>query len=626
MSDDPLVQNVQGVTQLVESDINKLPQGVMENEEGVHGEKKHVLELDLSDDELLRLRDDWEAAYAPYEALINARQKDNKKYYKGAQLESSGYVNDEVIASNLQFQAAETFYAAALAKNPDPVVYSDNSEEGNKIANDVKTMLQYHADYLDLRAKLMLQTRQWSIYLLGVKKWGWDNEINEVCCEVRKIQDFIFDPDGYVDSKAHFNGYLGERITVTAEKLIELFPDAKDYILIETEGKLGTKVTYTEWWTDEFCFTTYKKKVLDKHKNEYFKYPQDNKLGVEVQGINHFPKPKKPYTFLSVFSLGEQPHDITSLIEQNIPNQNKISRRDDQIDKNLNKSLNSDLFSEDNFTQETAKQAANALDGKGSGKVLVPQGRPINEAIVRLPAPGIADAYFKDLESTKETLLSSWGVTGLTAQEPKEDVTARGMILNQQYDNTRIGGGIGEAIERVAKADFNWLVQLYYVFYDEPHFASIMGQLQAVEYVELSAKSMGNRRLIVSVAADSMKPHDDLTEINQAIQFFELGAIGPKTLLTIANFPDPDESAMDGVLWKTDPMMYLQLNWPEMAQILQQKAMEQAQMQALSGGQPQQPGQTATNPGEAQNQPPAEPSTAAVPPAGAALDQVPIPK
>jgi len=34
---------------------------------------------------------------------------------------------------------------------------------------------------------------------------------------------------------------------------------------------------------------------------------------------------------------------------------------------------------------------------------------------------------------------------------------------------------IGDAIEQVADNTFNWLVQLYYVFYDEKHFAVIMG-------------------------------------------------------------------------------------------------------------------------------------------------------
>lgn len=583
---DPQALNISGVTDLVESDTNKIRSGVTGNNEGVESEKTDALTLRMDDEELLNLRDQWEAKYAPYEVSISKKQKANKDAYLGKLDESYTQSTDgKSLASNLIFEAEETFLPAALSKNPEPVVYSDNSEEGNKISGDVKTMLQYHADQLVFRRKLSVMVRQWSIYHLGVLKYGWDKEINDVTLANRKIQDFIFDPDGTVDAYGDFDSYLGERITISAEKLVELFPEHKTYITIMVDAKMGTDCTYTEWWTDEYCFTTFKDKVLDKHKNEFFKYDEETTdefgLPTTQKGKNHFARPKKPYTFLSVFSLGEHPHDITGLIEQNIPNQNLVTRRTYQIDYNLSKANNSDVFSEDNFTQETAKQAANALS-KGN-PVLIPAGRPLGEALARLPMPAVSDSFFKDLEVNKQALRSSFGTEGISSQPPNENTTARGMILNQQFDNTRIGGGIGDAIEQVADNAFNWLVQLYYVFYDEEHFAAIMGNMKAVEYVTLSAQQF-DRQLIVSVAPDSMKPRDEITEINQAVEFFQMGAIGPKTLLTIANFPNPDESAADGVLWKVNPQLYLQLNFPELAQQLQQAqqqemAMQQAQQQ-----------------------------------------------
>lgn len=619
---DPTLLNVQGASQLVNSKINKVPSGVSENEEGVTGEEVDELKLDMHDDDLLALRDDWEAAYAIYEAKLNIRQERNKMYYEGTQLQGTGYATDFPIASNLQWEAAETFYAAALSKNPEPVVYCDNTPEGNELAGDVKTMLQYHADYLDLRYLLTLQTRQWSIYYLGVKKWGWDKETNEVTCSVRKVKDFVFDPEGYVDSKCNFTSHLGERITVPAFQMIELFPEHEDYIKTQVDNKLGTKCTYTEWWTDEMCFVTYKDHVLDKHKNEFFNHPQNDTdefgLEAETPGANHFAHPLKPYTFLSVYSLAEQPHDMTVPIEQNIPNQNLITKRTMQIDTNLSRQNNSDAFSENNFNQETAKQAANAF---AAGRpVLVPQGGPIAEAIVRFPAEGYPDAAFKELEMNKERLLSSWGVQGLTAEKPTENTTARGMILNQQYDNTRIGGGIGEAIERVAKADFNWLVQMYFVFYDEPHFAAVLGNLKATEYTVLHNQNL-NKKVIVTVAPDSMKPKDEVTQMNQALTLWQEQALDIKTLLTLLDFPDVNETAAQVWLWRTNPQLYGQLNFPD----LQQLIMSLQPQMMTQPGQPTQPGQTP--PATEGNATPEEtpPTTGGVP-ANPSLSQVPIPK
>lgn len=594
--------NVRGASNLVESSTNKLAQGESVTPEGVAGPKVDILDLPMTDVELLRLKRDWEKRYAPYEAKIKPIFQENIQSYLGKTSALSLADKNKITAANLQFEAEETFLAAALAQNPDPVVYSTNDKLGNTIAESVQTMLRFHAQILLLRRKLETMTRQWSIYQLGVLKMGWNDEINDVSVENRKIQDFVFDPDGFVDVYGDFTSWLGERIYVTAERLIELFPDKEEEIkaaLFEKEedkkGKLGTMVCYTEWWTDKYCFSTFKDVVLDKHKNEFYNYSEDPEEDVEPN-VNHFAVPKKPYVFLSIFSLQEQPHDITSLIQQNIPNQKKISELTEQIHANVMMSNNGIAFSENNFTQETARQAMGAMRKPG-GSVLVPEGGPIGEAIVKFQATPFPDAAFNDMENTENHLRSSWGVQGIVSQPQKSDTTARGMILNQQRDTSRIGGGITDIIEQsVAVGVYNWLVQLYKVFYDEKHYASILGHGKAVQYVELSKMDL-NVMLVIGVTPNSMKPRDELTVMNQAQELFQLGAIGPKTLLETLDFPDPDEAAGDGVLWKLDPMAYLQLNFPELYSQVQQIAMnqqaqqqQQMQQQAAEGQQKLQAG------------------------------------
>lgn len=606
--------NVEGVRQLVESHLNK--QGIVNRgEEGVTGPREDLLELGMTDDELLKLATQWELNYASYLSKIKPRQKKNKEYYLGKQEQGTSLVSDGVpIAGNLIFEAEETFLPAALSKNPEPVVWADNTPEGNKLSNDVKTMLQFHADQLVLRRKLSMMVRQWSIYHLGVLKHGWNEEIKDISTETRKIQDFIFDPNGCVDVYGDFDSYLGERITVSAEKLINLFPLHSAYIHLEVDDKLGTDCTYTEWWTDEMCFTTFKDKVLDKYKNEYFNYPKNKKEDEEdmvEENRNHFSKPKKPYTFLSVFSLGEQPHDETGLIEQNIPNQNLISKRVSQIDYNISRNNSSTAFSENNFSQQTAKQASSGW-AKGHD-ILVPAGVPIRDAIVQFPIPSIPNSLFEDLKMNSENLRSIFGVQGITASQPNEDTTARGMILNQQYDNSRIGGGIGDALEQVADNVFNWWVQLYHVYYDEPHYAAILGKMKATEFVLLSSENI-DRKLIVSVSPDSMKPKDEITKMNQALDLWREKALDIKTLLTVLDFPDPQETAAQVWLYSTNPQAYGLLNFPELSQQLQQLMASASGGQAAEGGgQPAQPIPGTPSP------------TMGGEPANAALSQVPIP-
>ncbi len=578
---DPVEQNIVGVQSLVGSKMNKINLGASGQPEGIEGDYEDEFTLKLDDAELLSLATKWENKYRGYGAKIEERQKAIKTYWLGRQKQGGSLVTGGPISSNILFEAEETFLPAALSKNPEPVVWADNTPEGNKLSNSVKTMLQFHADILVLRRKLTLMTRKWSIDLLGVVKHGWDSEINDIKLEVRDAKNFIFDPDGFIDPYGDYNGPLGERITITAGRLIDLYPKHQAWIIGLSDGKLGTDVIYTQWWNDDYTFTTFKGMVLEKSKNPYFNYDKTeeetdmdgNIVPQLVKGNNHFARPKKPYTFLSVFSLENQPFDETGLIEQNIPNQERLTRRVEQIDFNLSRANNSDVFSENNFNQETAKQAATAI-AKGH-PVLVPAGGPISEAINRLPAPALPAAFFNEMEMTKNDLRSIFGTQGITATQQDEDQTAHGMVLNQQYDNSRIGGGIGDAIEQVADNIFNWWAQLYHVYYDVPHYAAIMGQMKAVEYITLQSSDL-NKKLVVSVSPDSMKPKDEVTEMNQAMSLWEKGALDPKTLLTVLNFPDPQQTAGQLVLWKTNPQLYMQLNFPDLAAQIQQAAMMQA--------------------------------------------------
>ncbi len=310
---DAFDQNILGAVSLVGDDTNKIKDS-QDIEEGVDEEYEDILELPMSDEELLELAKEWQNKSDAYYPKVKTRQQMNKVYLKGGQKNANGML--PVVAKNLLFEATATFVPAALAENPEPVVFSDNTDEGKQASNDLKTMLQYHADVLGMRQKLGVMVWQWGEYFIGAVKHGWEPLIDpitgaeggDITTELRRPQNLVLDPDGYVDEFGDFHGFIGDRIEKKAEWFIEKFPKHKEYIILKVNGKLGTRITATEWWEDDYCFTTFQDKVLDKHKNEFFNY--------EGGKPNHFAKPKKPFTFLSVFSLQEEPYDFTNLIER----------------------------------------------------------------------------------------------------------------------------------------------------------------------------------------------------------------------------------------------------------------------------------------------------------------------
>lgn len=606
MSNDNFQQNIDAVDNLVGSKTNKVFNANGFEDEGVTSEEEDYLSIKLDDEELLRLRDEYENQWSGYFPKIKPRQKNNKTYLVGMQAENSRKVNGTQVpvSSNLLFEATATFVPAALAKNPEPVVWSDNTPAGKAASNDLKTMLQYHAETLGLREKLSVMVWHWGVYFLAGLKFGWDENIGEIKMEVKNPKNLKFDPNGYVDEFGHFVGWIGDPVEVSAKRLIELFPKHKDYITLKVSGKMGTKCTYTEWWTDEMCFSTFYDVVLDKHKNEFYNYPtveqpdMADTLGEmqpQEEAHNHFAKPLKPYVFLSVFSLQEEPFDITNLIEQNISNQDQIVARDIQIDKNARQSNNSMIVSGLSFNQETAYQAAMAVED--GDPILVPDGNM--DSVKRLPASSLPNGLMDAQENNKNALRGIYGTQGLSASAPDTDQTAHGMVINSNRDSSRVGGGMGDALERVARASFNYLTQLYYVFYDEKHYASVMGNGAAVSYVGLQMQDQ-SRRFVVSVAPNSMKPKDEITEQNLATQLFEGQMLDPLSFFERIDDSDPTGSATKLMEYKLNPQGYMQ-------QYLSPQAPPQTQQAPPGGGEVATPG---PNPSQTLSAPPAGSSLA----------------
>ena len=208
---DPFSLNIIGVSDLVGSPVNKSSDNLYA-QEGILGDEIDELELDMSDDELLALKQGYEEKYAPYEGKISPRTKQNKAYLIGTQKQTG--LNTKTVPSNLLFEATATFVPQALAKNPEPVVFSDNTEEGKQSSNDVKTVLQFLAMTLGLRKKLSLMVWHWSIYFTSIIKYGWDKETNQISALVRKPKNFLLDPDGFVDEFGDFQGWLGEFLDI----------------------------------------------------------------------------------------------------------------------------------------------------------------------------------------------------------------------------------------------------------------------------------------------------------------------------------------------------------------------------------------------------------------------------
>lgn len=536
--------------------------------EGPLGPELDELSLPMEDSELIQLKKDWEALWKEGCKDLNRKRDRNKDYWLGNRYV---WMEDETerkpLADNIVFEAVESFLPVVTRQNPEPMVWADNTPEGQALSRDVQRMLEYLADILKLKLVVKQAVRDWTLSYVGCVKIGWDAIEDEIAIVPVNSDDLILDPRGTIRAGKYTGKYIGEYRCDTLANLKERYPDKTELLDKKYEGKDGTDIRYCEWWTDDYVFWTLDNEVLGKSRNPHWNYPsettQTDDYGEEIQkslpGYNHFKVPKAPYVFLSVFNTGKKPYDDTSLVEQILRLQDMVNKRLKQIDRNAD-NTNSGLALSDAFTDEEAAQAARAF--RRGDSVRVPRG-DVNQAIMRTTGPALPGFVYESLIDYRNRALGIFGVSGLTAQGLKETETVRGKIMVKGQDADRMSYVV-DHIEQFVDGIFNWMVQMMAVYYDEPHIASVVGQEKAQEFITIANSDL-NRKLVVSVKEGSLIPRDSLTVRNEAIDLFSAGVLSPIELFEKLDFADPKGSAERLLMWQTNPQGALGLAPPEAA-------------------------------------------------------------
>lgn len=569
----------------------------------------------MKDEDLAAQAKKWEQRWLQSDAFkeLEPKQKNNEKYWKGdhhtqAQLAT----NKRELVDNLVFESVETALPTWTRQIPEPVTKSDMTPEGAMLAKKVNDRLIDLADTLRLKMKVRKATRHWSLYYLGALQFGWSAANNEIAVQVVRPQQLILDPDAVVDECEYDGEYLGKYRTDTAENLVDRFPKKADHIKDCANNKMATKLRYIEWWTTDYIFWTLKGEVLDKNKNPHWNYDETSapttqtimdEMGVEttqeipgetIKGLNHFATRKIPFAFLSVFNLGTKPYDETNFIEQVIPLQDLVNKRQRQIDKNADNQNGGTVVSGDAFDKEQAKGVADAIR-KGQ-TIRVPKGE-VSRSFMRVQGVPLPEFVYQSLQDYREEIRNIFGTRGLSSQGIAKTDTVRGKIMVRGADTDR-ATPVVDHLEQLYDYTFNWFIQMMMVYYDTPR------QVSRTQGTTTIVNSEFTHPLLTSVKEGSMIPKDPLTQRNEAMDMFKDGSLDPVEFYKRLDFPDPMKSARDLYLWKNNPLAL----FPDLAQAAQAAAAAAAAQKVPPEG--------------GGGAPPAEPKVE--PAAGDLIDQVPI--
>lgn len=582
------------------ADINKshADQSVNDTKSGVVSAKLSELTLAMKDIEIAKLTKRWEKTWIDSNVRTEWEKKgeENEKYWLGLHFDKPRGDSTRADVDNGIFEALETWLPKVTRRNPEPLVTLAKTElddMGNadtvktKYVTKVKGRLGDLADTNKIRLKLKRAGRHWAIYLLGAVKHGWDLDNDCPTSRVIRPKKLILDPEAWNDEDGYTGEYVGERRKLKSSKILAIIGDsegsanAKKVIDELTAKNDGTDIQFIEWWTKEYMCWTLKDDVLLKRKNPHWNYdrtenPEPTDMAsegvqvdtygnttaqpVEVKGINHFSTPRLPYNFLVVFSLGDQPVDKTSLIGQNLSNQDRINKRNRQIDKNAD-NMNEGLvvsLERAGLTESQAKQVSAAL--RKGGVVAIPSGNP-QEAVYRPTVNGLPADIYNDLTDKRNRLMDIFGTRGSSPAGIGNEKTVRGKYMVNDLDTDRIGGGVSEYFEQFADDIFNWWVQLLYVY--DTGFQFVGGGRPP--------------KIVVSVKEGSLLPQDTTTLANQAVDLATAGKMSTLDLYKALEKPNAEEMAAN-VWLETNAPEVLYSKDPRVQQVIasQQAAMAQA--------------------------------------------------
>ena len=510
----------------------------------------------LSNEEIIKLSSRWSSEYETYAKDIKQQQKDNVNYWTGKHyndLQTQG--TKRPLVDNLIFEAVETFLPIATRATPEANVSTVRGQQ-DTLTKKLQPILNYQGDRTMLRMKLKGATRDWVLNLIGCIKVVWDTQKNDFDIKKTLPTRLILDPNAEIDVDGTYYGeYLGEKKRCTARKIARMFPESKAFISALCQGNWGSKLTYIEWWTNYDVFWTIESHVLGKFKNPHWNYDGEterkdpttgNIKKVFIKGKNHFTQPMIPYCFLSIFNLGKRPHDETSLVYQNIPLQDTINKRYQQIDRNVESQNNGIVLSGKYFTKEQAAEAATQL-ARGN-PLWVPEG-DIRASYARDTAPQLPSDVFNHLRDAREELRNIFGTSGSSPQGVEDQKSVRGKILINQLDSSRIGGGVTEYIELLSANIYNWFIQMMYVYYTDTKEFPIGVSRDMDEVVAIINTDFQNP-VFVKVKSGSLVPKDPLTQRNEAMDLWSAQGIDPISFYEKLDFPNPTESAKDLLTWQ----------------------------------------------------------------------------
>jgi len=526
-------------------------------------ELQGLLNIELSEEEIvLQVNTDMQSAMPLYKQM-RAIQDDNEKYYLGTQLDQSLFSYEIPTAENLLYMAVETILSIITSRKREPIVLAaQENDESRDLKEKTQQYLTWKWHDEDMEIKFEDWVRHAMIYRIGILKIRYDEKRDDYEIVNVRPQRIMIDKDATDEYNARF---IIEFRDDTLGDLLEMFPKAKQKLTEAYGEQLGTKITYVEYWTNEFVVWKVGGIILDKKKNPNWDWDEkdraeslnkmrkrwaDKTQKDKLKNIllNYFNEPRKPFIILSLKNLNNSIYSDTTDFEQGKVVQDLVNKRKRQIDKHAMRSLGREVYSGQVLDKNEAKKAI----ANPNAPLWITRGNASNAVTFLAPQP-MSPSLMQDLQDSKQALDNVMGTHGTTRGEQGANETARGRTILREGDFGRIDM-MNRRIDKKIELLYGWMCQMTKVWYNEAHFVKLLGRENAEQYLQYSQDDMEDG---IEVMVKSEITVNKALEREQMGERLKAKMIDPLTFFEKTDEPKPKEMARRFIYYTLDPKLYL---------------------------------------------------------------------
>ena len=562
--------------------------------------------LNIEDKKLIEIIDDWvdeNKRKFNSEYDLDTRRKENEKYYFGRQLKEkdkkgevktyqSRYINNEIWESEAYLKPL------ALSKLPDfKVITTNEADESKQSADDLTEVVNTDMKSRKRREVLGLGFKHNPIYFIGVIKAIWDFQKNDYDFIIVYPDNIVF--DFYASSKDSTEmRVVAEYLPITPKEVLMRFPDKKEEFLAELrkekninvedipEKAMASKIKIMEVWFTWFeqngdkweriegTLWKFNKVMLKKGKNPYFDYSGEKRLftykdekkeelpleqlqmmamGQEMMGIqsqqvfrNYFKDPQKPYILIGYEQWGKTPIDETSRVEQEIPLQNSLDKRGQQVDEMIDRARGKHIWSKLGGLKADDLEELDMSDPEVD--MLVDE--DVNKVHAFIPGEQPSAQMFKDKQDSADKIRAKAGVQAITG-EIQTDVATTNQIA-REANFTRADDLVEDTINYASEKMAQWAMQFIKLFYTEEHLKEAHGQDGSIIYKKLHRDLVDDGMEVVIKSSST----DKLRAEKLAKEAAQLQMIDPLSYYEDVGLTDPKGRTKRLIDYMADPLSY----------------------------------------------------------------------